>query len=151
MAQSCPFSHTCGEGYKWSVSCFWLHADDGHLEATQTQLRHNQVAWGQNGHPRLSWLFQTSFSSKINSNYFSAMGLEQHCLQELPAKPRNAHIWFNQGSSYNHKITALQWACEPHYTHRSLWVVPGWTRGYPPLFGAQLVGLGSSSLHFACP
>lgn len=92
---------------------------------------------GQNGHPRLSWLLQTSFSSKINSKYFSAMGLEQHCLQELPARTRNAHVWFILGGSYNHRRSlrcngpvSLNTGTEG----LSPWVVPGWTRGYLPLY-----------------
>lgn len=56
---------------------------------------------GQNGHPRHSWMFQTSFSGKINSNHFLAMGLEQHCLKAFPAKARNTHIRFPHSSRYN--------------------------------------------------
>lgn len=56
--------HTCVGGCKWLVSYLWEKANGGHPEARQTQLRHNQVAWGKMAIPDLLGWFRPHFLAR---------------------------------------------------------------------------------------
>lgn len=46
---------------------------------------------GQNGHPRLSWLFQTSFSGMINSNDLISNGVWSNTSSKNQKRPYLVH------------------------------------------------------------
>ena len=135
---------------QWSVSYLWENANGGHPEARPTQLGHNQVAWCKTAIPGFLGCFRPHFLARSTATTSSAMGLEQPCLQTLPARTRTAHLWFTHSSSC-HQGRSLYCDGPVRLNIGTEVQVCGWTRVHLPLCSAPLVGLGSSSLHCTYP